>query len=129
MGADFIYAICEWPMSKDEKPAVPCERLSEIVLDRLEGALSANVDWEDYGIMRDDDNTDEEERERLYNWSKDFIVTLFTQGAIWRDTAGLNLHDRNYVITGDMSWGDVTESYDYINFIDATGITREPVEL
>ena len=127
MGADLIYGIAEWPKDVDGKAVEPSENLKNILLDRLEASLDENLDWEDYGIFAQEED-DDEERERLYNWAKDWIVALFEKGHIPRDMTTLHIKEGVYLMSADMSWGDTSESIQFLCFLDGTMITEEPVE-
>jgi len=127
VGADLIYGIAEWPKDSDGKTVEPSENLKNILLDRLEASLEENLYWEDYGIFAQEED-DDKERKRLYNWAKDWIVALFERGLYPRDMKTLHIKEGVYLLSADMSWGDTPESVEFLCFLEGTGITEEPIE-
>ena len=133
MGADFIYKICEWPRLENGETARPTTELQNILLERLKEALQDDdvlTDLEIEGVIYLEEADNEAEQMRLYEWAKDFIVYVFGAENWPIDCGMLGLEGKEYLLTGGMSWGDdPTESFQYVAFLDAVGITKEPVEL
>lgn len=130
MGADFTYAVCEWPFDATgyslqngtELAEKVCERFSEMFVERWERLEEFGVWVEQTG----DEKEDAEARQTVLNELLEQVRSVFGGGWV-RDVAPLNLSGKEYVITGGMSWGDdPTDSYQIISILCDWGVTREP---
>ena len=139
MGADFMVYICENP--SDYTEAMPfmeyrVENLSSEVLDDI----ASDLLWYDSEEISEEHKTKHNLKEEDL-WKLDDLVNIKIRNMVKaklkeavgelfsdhyrRDVAAVHLHDRGYLMTGGMSWGDLpTEACDIINLIDHSGITE-----
>jgi len=125
MGADFVFSICEWPHDADGKGIEASAELVEKVKERFTVEFNKrNHDLGDWGIYAESD--DPEEMALILQGFHEQIEGLFGGGWL-RDVSNLRLHNRDYIITGGMSWGDEpTDSYHLIDILQSWSVTSEP---
>jgi len=122
MGADFIFAAVEWPKSEDGGLFPWGPDLVGILTSRVARAIKDTDDPE----MLDFYDDDEDWREYALATANEIITACFTHSyPLWRDTSLFITPERTYVITGNMSWGDTTESHDGISLLTNLGVTVE----
>jgi hypothetical protein len=139
MGADFMLYCCESP--RDDKKAMPfiqyrVDNLSNDDLDTLAEELlwydseeiaseveaECNLTKDD--LWKLDDLVNIKIRGMVKEKVMEAAEALFGESAYRRDAAEVSLHDRIYMMTGGMSWGDLpTEACDIINLIAHSRVT------
>ena len=137
MGADFIFTVIRWPyrvIDGVEQSITSSPELAQMVRAEIKEQL-AEIDPADawaYSFSHAIEQGVEEGvdwREQTLNWIGEWTDYVFGEDTYPRDASWMTLDGKDYVISGDMSWGDTPESYDIIAAMIDMGITEEPYEI
>jgi len=139
MGADFLFATCEWPKVRNGELAVNSGPLVGAIMSRLAKVIATTESLADFGYYGNWDEETDDWRNEAVESCREVVDDIFGVDLKWgrNDVATFdpewNTHDKSrrmWVMTGGMSWGDVpTDAFDTLCILDALGIMNEPFEI